>query len=261
MGTERALTTGLMDPIAKCAITLALVLCCGLTGASGNPAKITAAPFSGMEPGDVPPVWRETGFRQRDRTRYRLVEKDGDVVLAASSTAAVAGLATELKVDPMEFPFLTWRWKVGNLLQNSDLTKREGDDFPARVYVIFDYDRRRLPLGTRMKMSMARLLYGAEIPAAALCYVWDSTAPEETFAPNAYTDRIQMIVVRSGPDQVNQWVTETRNVLADYQKAFGEPPPMISGIAVATDTDDTGESAEAWYGDIGLLAADQTESR
>jgi len=36
----------------------------------------------------------------------------------------------------------------------------------------------------------------------------------------------------------------------DYKQAFGKEPPMISGIAIMTDTDNTGESATAYYGDI-----------
>ena len=59
-----------------------------------------------------------------------------------------------------------------------------------------------------------------------------------------------MIVVESGPEKVNQWVNEERNVLEDYRKAFGEDPPLVSGVALMTDTDNTGESATAYYGDI-----------
>ncbi len=59
-----------------------------------------------------------------------------------------------------------------------------------------------------------------------------------------------MIVVESGSAKLNTWVAETRNVYEDYKRAFGEEPPMISGVAIMTDTDNTGESAEAFYGDI-----------
>jgi hypothetical protein len=59
-----------------------------------------------------------------------------------------------------------------------------------------------------------------------------------------------MIAVESGESKVNQWVCEERNILEDYKKAFGENPSMISGIAIMTDTDNTGESATAYYGDI-----------
>ncbi|MGO8989997.1 MAG: DUF3047 domain-containing protein [bacterium] len=56
--------------------------------------------------------------------------------------------------------------------------------------------------------------------------------------------------LESGADKLNQWVNEDRNVYEDYKKAFGEEPPMISGVAIMTDTDNTGESAIAYYGDI-----------
>jgi hypothetical protein len=68
--------------------------------------------------------------------------------------------------------------------------------------------------------------------------------------PNPYTDRVMMFVVESGSAKLNQWVNEERNVYEDYKKAFGEEPPMISGIAIMTDTDNTGEKATAYYGDI-----------
>jgi len=68
--------------------------------------------------------------------------------------------------------------------------------------------------------------------------------------PNPYADRVMMFVVESGSDKLNQWVNEERNVYEDYKKAFGEEPPMISGVAIMADTDNTGESAIAYYGDI-----------
>ena len=59
-----------------------------------------------------------------------------------------------------------------------------------------------------------------------------------------------MIVIESGEAKAGQWVAESRNIYEDYQKAFGDDPPPISGVAVMTDTDNTQESAVAYYGDI-----------
>jgi hypothetical protein len=59
-----------------------------------------------------------------------------------------------------------------------------------------------------------------------------------------------MFVVESGAVKLNQWVNEERNIYEDYKKAFGAEPPMISGVAIMTDTDNTSESATAYYGDI-----------
>jgi len=87
-------------------------------------------------------------------------------------------------------------------------------------------------------------------PLGAINYIWESKAPMGTMVPNPYADRVMMFVVESGSDKLNQWVNEERNVYEDYKKAFGEEPPMISGVAIMADTDNTGESAIAYYGDI-----------
>jgi len=94
------------------------------------------------------------------------------------------------------------------------------------------------------------LLYGEYPPLAAINYIWESKAPIGTMVPNPFTDRVMMFVVETGPSKLNQWVNEERNIFEDYKKAFGQEPPMISGIAIMTDTDNTGESATAYYGDI-----------
>jgi hypothetical protein len=42
-----------------------------------------------------------------------------------------------------------------------------------------------------------------------------------------------------------------RNYVSDYRRAFGQEPSLV-GIGIMTDTDNTGESVEAFYGDIEL---------
>ena len=67
---------------------------------------------------------------------------------------------------------------------------------------------------------------------------------------NAYTKRAVMFVIETGSEKLNRWIEEERNIYDDYRRAFGEEPPMISGVAIMTDTDNTGESATAYFGDI-----------
>ena len=73
-----------------------------------------------------------------------------------------------------------------------------------------------------------------------------------TIVPNPYTDRVRMIVVESGAARLRQWLAYERDIVADYRQAFGEEPPPISGVAVMTDADNTGEEVVAYYGDIAL---------
>jgi len=59
-----------------------------------------------------------------------------------------------------------------------------------------------------------------------------------------------MVAVQSGEGQAGQWTREERNIIVDFREAFIAEPPMITGVAIMTDSDNTGESVTAWYGDI-----------
>ena len=61
-----------------------------------------------------------------------------------------------------------------------------------------------------------------------------------------------MIVTQSGSKYVHTWKTQERNIIVDYQEAFGEIPPKITGVAIMTDTDNTQDSVSAFFGDIVL---------
>ncbi|HUL22900.1 MAG TPA: DUF3047 domain-containing protein [Thermodesulfobacteriota bacterium] len=199
----------------------------------------------------LPPGWKPLAFKKIEKhTTYTLVKDDNTVVVKAVAEASASGLTREIKINSKEYPIVQWRWKVMNILKKGDVHKKEGDDYPARIYITFEYDSSKLSFFEKAKYNTIKLLYGQYPPLAAINYIWESTAPVGTMVPNPYTDRVMMFVVESGPSKLNQWVNEERNIFEDYKKAFGQEPPMISGIAIMTDTDNTGESATAYYGDI-----------
>lgn len=199
----------------------------------------------------MPAGWGPLEFEKiPEHTSYRLVADEGTVVVKAESHASASGLVCREIVDPRERPVVSWRWKVLNLIDRSDVAAKRGDDYPARLYITFAYDPAKLGLIERAKVEAARLVYGEYPPLAAISYIWDGKAPAGAIVPNAYTARVKMIVVESGASKLGRWVTETRDLDADYRAAFGDDPPPISGVAIMTDTDDTGESATAFYGDI-----------
>lgn len=202
-----------------------------------------------------PSDWKPLTFAKVPKhTVYERVKEGETVVVRARSEAAASGLAREIRIDPRRYPVVRWRWKVESLLEKSDIARKEGDDYPARLYITFEYEPDKVSFGRRTQYRIGRLLFG-DIPIAALNYVWDGKAPAGTVADNAYTDFAKMIVVRSGATEVGTWVEERRNVYEDYKRAFGGEPPMIKGVAIMTDTDNTGESAIAYYGDIVFEAA------
>ena len=239
---------------------LALPWISAAPGVSQTP-RIEVMRFSALEAGSALPDWLlPWAFADQPRhTRYSLVKNEGTVVLRAQANASTSGLVRQVRVDLRTHPVLAWRWKPQNLVVRGDLARKEGDDFALRVYVTFDLDPSALPAGERLKLSLARLLYGDRVPYAALCYVWDARALRGTIVPNAYTDRVRMLVAESGTERVGRWVQVERNVREDYVRAFGHtetvaPVPEVNGVIVSTDTDNTGESVEAFYGDIEFRA-------
>jgi hypothetical protein len=225
--------------ISPSIVSLACLVLAGLNLGEPNrsqaesPATIEIGAFSAAIPGGPwPDGWKPLTFPKiPQHTIYRLV-KDGDrVAVNATSQAASSGLTKEVLIDPREYPVIQWRWKVSNVLTAGNVAKKEGDDYPARIYVTFQYDSQQVGLFGKAKYEAAKLIYGQ-------------------YPPHPYTEQVHMIVVETGSAKLNTWITEERNVYEDYKRAFGQEPPMISGVAIMTDTDNTGESAEAYYGDI-----------
>lgn len=234
--------------------------------AAGQPGPaiaqdIALGHFSKAAPGgELPSGWRRYVLGNPEHlTEYSLVSDTGKTVLKAEANASVSALVYPVRADPLQTPWLTWSWRVDNLLQKGNILTKDGDDYPARVYVLFDYDVRKLPFGERTKVRLARLVYGDPIPVAALCYVWDNKQAPGFSTWSAYTGRLRMIVADSGAAHLKQWRRVQRNVAEDFRQAFGEEAPPITAVIVAADTDNTRESARAWFGDISLRGAPDDE--
>ena len=215
-------------------------------------AVVEVGRFSAEREGAGPPAgWKPLTFRNIERhTRYALVRDGGTIVLRAEAEASASGLVREQTIDLNAFPIIEWRWRAGNVLSKADVKTKAGDDYPVRLYITFAHDANSISLTDRA----ARAIYGQLPPRAAINYIWDTRSPVGTTVPNAYTDRVRMIVVESGSARTGEWITYRRNLAEDFRKAFGYEAPLVSGIAVMTDTDNTGEKATAWFGDIRFIA-------
>lgn len=223
----------------------------GLIGFSTLPDYAVAS-FSNMTPGGAINGWEPMRLGDARESRYRLVRDGRSVVVRAEADRSASGLVRRFDLDPRRFPVMTWRWKADGVIEGGNIRSRGGDDFPARIYVTFDYDPSDLPFGDRVKYRALRALGYDDLPVRALSYVWANRASETSIVPNAYTDWVQMVPVQSGAGNVGTWQTERRDLVRDYQAAFGEDPPAISGVAIMTDADNTGGAATASFGDIRL---------
>jgi hypothetical protein len=174
--------------------------------------------------------WTPKSFK--GRTEYRLVNENGRKVVKATSHAAASGLVKNLRFDPAKYRYLRWSWKIDNTIEGGDEKSKDGDDYAARVYVVFS----------------GRFFWQMK----AINYIWANQLPKGNSIANPYTAEAMMVAVESGPVQAGQWLTEQRDILADYRRLFGEEPHEVSAIAIMTDTDNTGGNVSAWYGEIAL---------
>ena len=244
-----------MRRVAATTLLASAMILSGCASIAGPPAEI-ALPyvklFSENEPGDALPsgwkIWTLSRFKKS--TEYKLVDTEGRTAVKASADASASGLVHKLDLDPHQYPLLNWQWKVEDLIKTADNTTRQFEDSPVRVVVSFAGNMDTLPLDERMFFDNVRLMTRQQLPYATLMYIWENRAARDTVLPNLHTTRIKMIVAESGREKVGVWQNLTRSVLEDYRRAFGEEPGRITAIAVMTDTDNTGENAHAWYGDI-----------
>ena len=208
-------------------------------------------PFSTMS--SLSDGWEPLEFPRIDRhTRYELVTDDGVQVVKASADNSASGLIARLSLEPGESLILRWQWKVSNVFDRGDARKKSGDDYPARIYVAFEFQPDKAGFFERAKRKTVEVMFGESLPGNALNYIWANRLPEQSIVANAFTDQTMMVAVNSGPEQTGEWVTVERDIVADYREAFGENPPRIVGVAIMSDADNTGERATAWYRDLVL---------
>ncbi len=231
----------------------ALALVAGGAAIAGHAADdvlVVGAFSSAPEGTEPPPGWKPLTFKKVPTHTLYAVVRDGDgAVVRADSRAGASGLTREVSIDLKDYPIVAWRWKVANVIARGDVTTKAGDDYAARLYITFAYDPDKVSFSKKAKYKAGRLLFG-DIPIGAINYIWDRWTPQGTIVPNAFTDFVKMIVVESGDAHVGRWMEEERNLYEDYRRAFGEEPLPVNGVAIMTDTDNTGEAATAYYGDI-----------
>ena len=210
-----------MRAICACIVQACLIL---PTAAVGRTEELAVSRFEleGLS------GWTPKSFK--GQTEYRLQKDDGRAVVQATSQAAASGMVKQIEFDPAKYRYLRWSWKIADTVKGGDEKTKVGDDYAARLYVVFP-----------------GLFFWQ---TKAINYIWANKLPKGETIPNAFTASAMMVAVESGPSLAGRWLQEERDILADYKQLFGEDPPKAGAVAMMTDTDNTGASAVAWYGDI-----------
>jgi hypothetical protein len=175
------------------------------------------------------------------------IERDGDKhVLRTESNASASAIVYKDAFVVSDFPKVKWRWKIRNVYTKADARSKDGDDYPIRVYIMFEYDPEKAGTLDHIKYGIAKSLYGEYPPHSSLSYVWSSKDDPETFLVSPYTDKAMMVLLEKGPAKAGVWVDEGIDILVDYQKAFKTKPPARARIAIMNDSDNTGESSVSY---------------
>jgi hypothetical protein len=191
--------------------------------------------------------WEPLNFPKiKNHSQYTLTVEGNKTVLKAESHASASAIVYRRTFNIYEHPRISWRWKVTQLSDRGNPKEKAGDDYPIRVYVMFQYDPARASLGERLMYNASKVIYGKYPPHSTLNYVWTGINVPERFIASPYTGKAYMVVLERGRQRAGQWVEESVNVLADYRKAFGQDPPPTAGLAVMSDTDNTGAAAVAY---------------
>lgn len=160
------------------------------------------------------------------RPEFDVCQDNSGPCLHLKSASASFGL--ERKVDvPPGMPYLTWRWKVTQLPAGGDFRHSNSDDQAAQILVAFEDGR-------------------------VITYIWDTTAPKGAAGPTKSFLFVHVfaVVCESGSADANRWVSESRHVLADYERAYGHPAPRVKGLRLQINSQHTGTVAESYFGEV-----------
>jgi hypothetical protein len=198
------------------------------------------------------PEWQALKLPGKRATAYTLADCAGRRAWQAKSDAAASLWRRKVETTVTTATEVEFSWWVPEMIPSADLRRAETADSPVRVVFAFSGDVSRLSMRNRLQFQLAESLMGESPPYATLMYVWDNRADLEAILPSARSDRVRKVVVERGEGNLKRWMTYRRPLMADFQRAFGEPPGRLVGIALLTDTDNTGAKAEACYGDVRL---------
>jgi hypothetical protein len=240
-----------------------LAMCITVALVSTGCAMRSSSPHATPVPHTLPLVfqadqkarWEPVLIPGKLRTAFQLDRHQGRPSLLARSEGSASMLRQRLDIQPGQLGRLKFEWQVANLIEGADMTRRDQEDSPVRIVLAFDGDRQLFSPRDAALSELTRALTGEPMPYAVLMYVWSNDQPVGTVIHNPRTDRIRKIVVESGAARVGQWLQYERDVRADFQGAFGEPPQTLQSIGIMTDTDNTRGRTRAWYGRMVLEPA------
>ena len=178
--------------------------------------------------------WSVVSYFAVPPTRY---SRAGKGIIKAESLGSRSSLYREVGEKEKDFPVLSWRWKISNVVRSAIETRKDRFDAAARVMAVFGRDKG------------SKVMEGTEPSGFKVEYIWASHLPKGHIFDHPGEKYCKVFVLESGEEKAREWVFEKRNLLADYKKAFGTGPDRVLAIGIQTDTDHSNERVTAYYSD------------
>ncbi len=176
----------------------------------------------------MPPPWKLK--KKSGIPDLSLIVQGENRIIRLRSNRASFSAERKLKFSVDEYPVLSWKWMVTQLPENGDFRDSRRDDQAAQLFVMFGKSR-------------------------AIVYIWDSNAPKGMISKirsPPFVD-LRVMVLRSGPEELGEWIVERRDLRRDYDLVFGSKPiPNIKGVRIQINSQHTGSLAESFFSDLHL---------
>jgi hypothetical protein len=217
--------------------------------------------------GSLHPGWRYVGFpKQKAPIPPTVIEAgqvDGQPAVKVVTAASYGTLVHDLKDAPPAR--LQWRWRLDQPLSGGkaapDLSTKAGDDAALKVCAMFNHPLERVPFVERTVLRVARSVSGENLPAATVCYVWDSGHAAGLQGANPYTKRVRYISLRGSETPAGQWVSESRDLAQDFITLFGDELPQgaqtprgalprVGTVLIGADSDNTASRSSGWVAEL-----------
>jgi hypothetical protein len=191
--------------------------------------------------------WRPLYFPKISKHSTYTIEHDGsESILRAESNASASAIVYRKDFLVYDYPVVRWRWKINNIYKNVDPETKSGDDYPIRIYIIFQYNPNEAGPLEDFLYSIAKRRYGEYPPHSTLNYVWANREGQKDAITSPYTDRAKLIALEKGGNKAGTWQTEEVNILSDYRRVFGKDPPEVASLAIMNDSDNTGQPSVSY---------------
>jgi hypothetical protein len=179
--------------------------------------------------------WRLITYFAVPSTRYA---KTGGII-KAESLGTRSSLFKDIGNIEKDYPILSWKWKVSNVVRSAIETRKDRHDAAAKVMVVFERET-------------SFNFLGGEPAGLRIEYIWANRLPKGHIFDHPGEKDCKIFILESGEGKVGQWVSEMRNLHKDFVEAFKTSPPGVIAIGIQTDTDQSNEMVTTYYSEPAL---------